>query len=1218
MRYVHLLCFLCVIIWFLSGCELPEGPPDVAFETVARAPLLFDKTIVLLGPQPGAEAFIDTTQGGLDTLFQAGAENVISIVAEQSLSNLVQTDTLIRFLLRQAIPEPFTITARISDLIEASMNIVENLSLSHTIDVGTIEAEAQDLGITPLTVGTRTSSPVNGNATTSLGPFAISINTALTVPASEIYPGIQDNQPLQAVSEQTHAFSFEAIIPIGMHRHFEALKIREGTLTLTLTNRLGWDISFSGIELRNSSDEMVAFSNQHLTLSRGASLSVPLSLHAGISFERTLSLHFTTSWPAQHASDPQVLRFDLQGQLQSSSLAFTVRDTPAPFQQSAPEPITISRQFTAVSLTSSDSDRNRFFIDLTNRLPFPLEDGNGHGPHLHLFSNGRLLNPEQNAFSAPIPPGGTARLEVDLSGKSLRNRLTYRLEAVIPVSMTPYRLQEHNGFAITITSTPLEVRQVRASVPPLDLDPGSEFMALSNLLEFADLTPHANGVNRLYLELTNNLTVPLTDGSLTPGMPPRVVIRARGATEPLAEVVFERSPGPGETVRAVADLSGKRITPALEYTFDIGTPHGPDTLFNQINNVSVHVFTTPLQFTRVRAVVPPQQGITVTSEDVPLSDDPQIAGALIGSANLELQVNNRLPIPLAMELILRNREALGTYPAGYEIVRLKNIVVGANQTISVPVRLRQVPLAAHTNALLLVSTPGSNGEMVEINAHDRVDIRATGIASIQRVYFYSSGESFHTRGSIAFDAGGLTFQRQDFIALSEGELGIEHITSTLDLSMDTLQISFPNIRRSPFTPSDSLVIRFIRGVQSQPERYIFAGIPPRVTDLSYRIPLNGLRIYPEGNTLLYSIRGRLSANQQVGSLGFTDSLMATIAIRNVDLQEARVSTSHLVANLTADRNNDGWLDIATDAETVSIKGLTNLRQRIQGLQVSGTTFTLHLTTNVVGNVTLYLALQGTGPEGNAIFLQGKGPFAIPPGDTLARIFLEQGAPISPEHLIRLRLPGASSPDQPITRTFTLTSRNSNIDAFLSALPSYVHILGRALFKDAVHLRKPLQLEATVGLTVPLHLTSPTLQMVDTLDISTSDIAGLPTGPEDALQIEEASLTFTYENGIPLKGEAHIDLLDQHGQPLGIQIPESQAIAIAAAPADYKGFSTGFTSGEQTIILNRELLARLKQARKARLFVRLETPSQTAEAYLRASDAIRVRLRARIKLIVREN
>ena len=66
--------FFLLLVTTQYGCDIPTESPDFSFTSSVRAPLILDKTFVLLGPGvDGYEPLIDTTAGEFDTLFSAEA-----------------------------------------------------------------------------------------------------------------------------------------------------------------------------------------------------------------------------------------------------------------------------------------------------------------------------------------------------------------------------------------------------------------------------------------------------------------------------------------------------------------------------------------------------------------------------------------------------------------------------------------------------------------------------------------------------------------------------------------------------------------------------------------------------------------------------------------------------------------------------------------------------------------------------------------------------------------------------------------------------------------------------------------------------------------------------------------------------------------------------------------------------------------------------------------
>lgn len=70
-KLVFKKALLCLgLIFVLNGCDIPTEGPEFSFDTSVKAPLILDRTFVLLGPDDsGHAALIDTTQASFDTLF---------------------------------------------------------------------------------------------------------------------------------------------------------------------------------------------------------------------------------------------------------------------------------------------------------------------------------------------------------------------------------------------------------------------------------------------------------------------------------------------------------------------------------------------------------------------------------------------------------------------------------------------------------------------------------------------------------------------------------------------------------------------------------------------------------------------------------------------------------------------------------------------------------------------------------------------------------------------------------------------------------------------------------------------------------------------------------------------------------------------------------------------------------------------------------------------
>ena len=69
-RFIAKAFFCLGLVLILSSCDIPTEGPDFSVSTSVKAPLILDRTFVLLGPDDSRyTALIDTTQSSFDTLF---------------------------------------------------------------------------------------------------------------------------------------------------------------------------------------------------------------------------------------------------------------------------------------------------------------------------------------------------------------------------------------------------------------------------------------------------------------------------------------------------------------------------------------------------------------------------------------------------------------------------------------------------------------------------------------------------------------------------------------------------------------------------------------------------------------------------------------------------------------------------------------------------------------------------------------------------------------------------------------------------------------------------------------------------------------------------------------------------------------------------------------------------------------------------------------------
>ncbi len=186
--------YLAVFGILLSACEIPDDPN---FRTSHRieAPVMYDKTFQFMGQ--GSNVLIDTTSSDFDSLFSVDGDNFITISKQEDFDFGDLDD---------AIPE------------------VDVTPASFDTEVGEIEIGSFSSGS-------------GGNLGEASFQDITGLNPALFSPGIQI-PGGQTPTPVN--------------IQVGANTdYFVSATIKNGSVELTLTNDLGFDIDVADIDLKS-------------------------------------------------------------------------------------------------------------------------------------------------------------------------------------------------------------------------------------------------------------------------------------------------------------------------------------------------------------------------------------------------------------------------------------------------------------------------------------------------------------------------------------------------------------------------------------------------------------------------------------------------------------------------------------------------------------------------------------------------------------------------------------------------------------------------------------------------------------------------------------------------------------------------------------------------------------------------------------------------------
>jgi hypothetical protein len=448
-----------------------------------------------------------------------------------------------------------------------------------------------------------------------------------------------------------------------------------------------------------------------------------------------------------------------------------------------------------------------------------------------------------------------------------------------------------------------------------------------------------------------------------------------------------------------------------------------------------------------------------------------------------------------------------------------------------------------------------------------------------------------------------------YTEFSSGTITIEDLISTIDVDIESMVISFPEIRRGPsFGEGDSLVIEF-SGENAIPRN--------NSTPLSRIIDLSGTRLYAQDNRIDYNIFAITENTQDsegsIRTIRETDGIEATISIGDLQISEAFGVTARRQLFLNNnDTSTPGFIDLMNDAEAelIEIDGLADLSSRVSGIEFTRASLNLNYTTNIDIPVDITAAFMGTDADGNRFFLQGIGDNAVTdfqPADQL-RI---DGSMIPTEELIRFRIDNSDS------GSVIFDNENSAINEFFNRIPVEIRFIGVAVVNDQETegtVRLPFIFEPDLEVNVPLAMRADNAAYTDT---TSRDLSNLPA-PDDNSQIEEGSLIIQYFNNIPLGFSLQLEFLDEDGSSLtNLPLPGQPEFQFDAAGVDAAGISSQTTAGTSTLTLSRTQLDLLHLTRDIRISALIQS-TDGDEVRIRETDDVTISISGSFKIQNRVN
>nr|BCX00982.1 MAG: hypothetical protein KatS3mg041_1028 [Bacteroidota bacterium] len=469
-------------------------------------------------------------------------------------------------------------------------------------------------------------------------------------------------------------------------------------------------------------------------------------------------------------------------------------------------------------------------------------------------------------------------------------------------------------------------------------------------------------------------------------------------------------------------------------------------------------------------------------------------------------------------------------------------------------------------------------------------------------------------------SGGLTvledqvrFSEGDFVEIADGWVAIPEIRNTEPVPYEFVRIVLRGLRRAPYGAADSVVIRF-EGAVDRPEQFLFRRLEPGDVRRDIRLPVRGMRLYPRQGRVGYDVYVRPA---QFVSQPNPQAIVIQLAIEQIVVSRLQ---AHLVPRtiwLGEDRNRDGRLDIdrREEARITQLSDLRTLSQALQNLKLANAQMVFEYRTNLLLGGVLYGVFEGRRADGSRIELLGRGPYAITGADTVSG-FLRGAQLIRPT--IKLPLSRPVSADQ--LQRLVLDDTNSNLSAFLSALPVEVRFVGKFLLNpsgEVVTLRTPVEFQAQVRFQLPLSLSNTAADPLLVRDTIRADLSDLPkNNPDEELRLLGGTVRLGYRNGLPFSIQvSQIRFLDANRRPLAIELPRpTEPLELAPAPVDASGLASGRSTGTLQLTLREEELRLLHQTRYILLLLRVGMARPGA--VIRATDRIAVDMSVSLQLNAR--
>ncbi len=474
---------------------------------------------------------------------------------------------------------------------------------------------------------------------------------------------------------------------------------------------------------------------------------------------------------------------------------------------------------------------------------------------------------------------------------------------------------------------------------------------------------------------------------------------------------------------------------------------------------------------------------------------------------------------------------------------------------------------------------------------------------------------FSSSNSTTFDATEFQFtDPSHYVELESGIIDIDPIVNGLDLTVESLEISFPGIRSAPYGVADSLVISYSGATQ----------ILRSGTTLARQEDLAGFRIFALNNTIEYNISGLTENTQnaapgdQTRVISETDAISSGVQISNLAIAEAFGEIQSQVVLLGDDDLSNG-ADIVdlfneTEVSITEIDGLEDLSSEIDGIEFAGASLSITYTSNIGVPTTIYAAIVGIDGDDQELYLTGLSGSdkEVVFGDPVAGI-RANGVQLVESQLIKFTLD--PSPDgNPITSAVEFNDTNTNVNDFLNALPKEIRFVGKAVVNESngeATISTPLEFDPGILVDLPIYFSADGASIDFKED--GSGLSDLP-GEDDDSELTEGQLIVSYQNGLPLGFDIEIEFLDSLDAVITtVPLPSELPITLDAATVDVASrFATTDANGNLVIALTQDQLRNINRTDSVAVSAALNTFATEAVKF-RDTDSITLSVSASLTI-----